>query len=86
MIQIFLPPDTEATLKARATANGEDVAAYTARLIQEALTASSADELLAPARKQVEESGIGDEEFDRLGEELRSEVWQQRQAPKAKPG
>jgi hypothetical protein len=41
MLQIPLHPDTEQTLRERAKANGEDVAAYVARLIQQALTAPS---------------------------------------------
>ena len=86
MLQIPLPPDTEETLRKRAKANGEDVASYAARLIQEALCTPSVDELLAPFRKQVEESGITDEELDRLGEELRDEVWQEHEARKAKTG
>jgi len=86
MLQIPLPPDTEETLRERAKANGEDVAAYAVRLIQKALSAPSVDELLAPFRKQVEESGISDEELDRLGEELRDEVWQQHKARKATTG
>ena len=84
MLQIPVPPDTEETLRERAKANGEDVASYAARLIQEALTAPSVDELLAPFRMQVEESGIRDDELDRLGEELRQEVRQEKQARKAR--
>jgi len=82
MLQIPLPPDTEQTLRERAKANGEDVASYVARLIQQALTAPSVDELLAPFRKQVDQSGIADDELDRLGEELRQEVRQERRARK----
>ena len=40
------------------------------------------DELLAPFRKQVEESGITDDELDELGEELRREARQERHARK----
>jgi hypothetical protein len=61
MLQIPLAPETEEALRERAKANGQDVASYAARLIQEALSAPSVDELLAPFRKQVEESGITDE-------------------------
>ena len=84
MLQIPLPPDTEETLRERAKANGEDVSSYAARLIQEALNTPSVDELLAPFRKQVEESGISDEALDQFGEELRREVRQEKQALKAK--
>lgn len=84
MLQTHLPPDTEAELRERARASGEDVAAYAARLIRDVLQTPYVDELLAPVRRQVEESGISDEELDRLGEELREEVWQESQARKAK--
>ena len=84
MLQIPLPLDTEEMLRKRAEAIGEDVSSYAARLIQEALSLPSVDELLAPFRKQVEENGILDEQLDRLGEELRREVRQEKQARKAK--
>jgi hypothetical protein len=71
MLQIPLPPDTEETLRERAKASGEDVSSFAARLIQEALSMPSVDELLAPFRKQVEESGISDADLDQLGDELR---------------
>lgn len=84
MLQIPLPPDTEETLRERAKANGQDVSSYAARLIQDALSTPSVDELLAPFRKQVEESGITDEGLEQLGEELRHEVRQEQRARKAK--
>lgn len=86
MLQVPLPPDTEETLRQRAKASGEDVGSYAARLIREALDAPSVDELLAPFRRQVEESGITDKELGELGEELRDEAWQEHQARKAKTG
>jgi hypothetical protein len=84
MLQIPLSPDTEETLRDRAKANGQDVSSYAARLLQEALSTPSVDDLLAPFRKQVEESGITDEELHQLGEELRREVRYENQARKAK--
>jgi predicted nucleic acid-binding protein len=55
MLQIPLPPQTEAMLRQRAAKEqGEDVAAYAARLLQEALTAPSVEELLLPFRKHVD--------------------------------
>jgi hypothetical protein len=83
MLEIALPPDTEAKLRERAKASGEDVSAVAARLIAEALGAPSVDELLAPFRKQVEDGGVTDEDLDRLGDELRDEVWRQHQTRKS---
>lgn len=84
MLQIPLPPQTEAALRERAQAHGEDVAAYAARLLHEALAAPSVEDLLAPFRQEVDASGTSDDELDALGEELRDEVWQEQQARKAK--
>ena len=84
MLQIPLPPDAEEALRERAEANGEDVSSFAARLLQNALNAPSVDELLAPFRRQVEESGISDGELDQLGEELRREVRQEHKARKTK--
>jgi hypothetical protein len=77
MIQILLPPDAEEMLRRRAAASGEDAGSYAARLLQESLSSPTVDELLAPFRRQVEESSITDDELNRLGEELRREARQQ---------
>ena len=55
LLQIPFPPGTEEGLRQRAQANGQNVASYAARLLQEALNAPSVDELLAAFRKQVED-------------------------------
>jgi len=90
MIHIPLPAEVEARLRERAKARGEDVSAVAARMLEDALNSTTmnsatVDELLAPFRRQVEESGIRDDELDRLGEELRDEVWREAQTPKARP-
>lgn len=85
MLQIPLPPDVEARLRERAKAQGEDVSALAARLLEDALSTATVDELLAPFRRQVEESGIPDDELDMLGEELRDEAWRETQGRKVKP-
>ena len=82
MLQVPLSPDTEALLRQRAAARGEDVSTYAAQLLQNALNERSADELLAPFRKQIEESGVSDEELDAMFESLREEVWQEHRSKK----
>lgn len=84
MLQIPLPPDVEARLREQAKARGEDISAVAARLLEDALNraamnSATVDEVLAPFRRQVEESGITDDELERLGEELRDEVWREAQ-------
>ena len=84
MLQILLPPETEAALRERAKIRGEDVAIYAARLLQDALTVPSVEEILRPFRQQVESTGATGEDLDRLCEELRQDVWDEQQARKAK--
>jgi hypothetical protein len=74
VLQIPLPPELEAKLRERAKARGEDVSAVAARLLEDALGTATVDELLAPFRRQVADSGITDDELDRLGEEFRDET------------
>ena len=46
----------------------------------------SLEEILAPVHRQVEASGISDEELDSLFETLRNEVYQEKQAAKRPAG
>lgn len=83
-ISIPLSPEAEARLRERAKAAGEDITAYAARVLHEALTSPSVDELLAPFRKQVEESGMSDDQLDELYEDLRNKVWDEHQIKRTK--
>ncbi len=83
ILQVPVTPETEAALRERATAHGEDIATYAARVLRDALSAPSVDELLAPFRRQVEGSEATDEELDELCEELREDVWHEQQARRA---
>lgn len=76
-IQISLPPDAEARLRAKAKSVGQDVDSYASQLLHEAITTPSIDELLAPFRRQVEESGMSDEELDAFYEDLRNKASKQ---------
>ncbi len=83
-INIPLSPDAEAKLRERAKAAGEDITSYAARVFHDAITAPSVDELLAPFRKQVDESGLTDGQLDDFYEGLREKVWDERQAKRTK--
>lgn len=69
-----ISPDAGARLRERAAQAGEAVAALAARLLQEAIDAPSIDQLLAPFRKQVQESGLRDEELDAFYDRLRERI------------
>ena len=59
--------------------NGRDVAEYVRLLIERDIEGPSAvDQALAPFRRQVEESGMTDDELGEFFEEVREEVWQTR--------
>jgi len=82
-ITISIRPEMQERLQQRATDSGQDIEAYVERLIEKALSGPQRiDELLAPVRKQVAESGISDDELDALIEEVREEVWQEKQSQK----
>ena len=79
-ISIPLSPHAEAKLRERAQAAGEDITSYAARVLDDALTTPSVDELLAPFRKQVGDSGMTDNQLDDFYEGLRDKVWDEHQA------
>ena len=83
-ISIPLSPEAEARLRERAEAAGEDITSFAARVFHDALTAPSVDELLVPFRKQVEDSGMTDDQLDNFYEGLRDKVWDEHQTKRAK--
>ncbi len=80
MLQVPISLEAEAVLRQRADARGEELSAAAARILEDALRSPRVDELLAPFRSQVAESGATDEDLDALCEELREEVCQAQQA------
>ena len=53
-----------AKLLEQAAKNGQDISAAASDLIERAVTQPTIDQVLAPFRKQVAESGMSDEELD----------------------
>jgi hypothetical protein len=84
-ITITLPPDKEKELHERATAAGLDVGSFVQRVIEETLRARpTLDEILAPFRREVEESGMTDDELESFFREARDEVRAERKAKQGK--
>ena len=76
-ILLELEPEIESRLEKRAKDNGYDVNGYLRKLIEKGVNRpQTLDEILAPFRQAVEESGISDEELDSLFTEARKEVFQ----------
>lgn len=75
-LSLTVPPEVEAKLRERAAASGEPVDVYASKILVDAVTTPSVEEVLALARKQVAESGMTDSELDEFLQSLREKVWQ----------
>ncbi len=82
-ITISLPADIEESVKSQAIKEGKPLADYVESLVEEGtsrrdridlLAEKSFDEILAPFRRNVEESGLSDEALDALFTEARKEA------------
>jgi hypothetical protein len=81
-ITIELPPEVEESVKTQAAKEGLPIEHYVMSLVQEGtqrreridlLSEKTSDEILAPFRRNVEDSGMSDEELDDLFTEARKE-------------
>ena len=79
-ITISLSPEVEEAVKSQATKEGKPLADYVESLVEEGsrrrdridlLAEKSFDEILAPFRQSVEDSGMSDEALDALFTEAR---------------
>ncbi len=78
-LTINLSAEMERMLQARASASGQKVTEFVAQTLEEKLRGQpTTDELLAPFRKQVEDSGMTDEQLGGFFEEVREEVWREK--------
>ncbi len=82
-LSISLSPQAEANLRQRAAAEGKDPTAYASELVENAVTKPTLDEILAPYRKQISESGMSDQQLDSFYEQLRNEAWNEGKGRKA---
>ena len=73
-INISLTPEAETKLRQRAAVLGKDLGTVASDLLEQAITRPSLDELLAPARKQVAESGLSDDQLDDFFRDVLKEV------------
>jgi hypothetical protein len=82
-ITISLSPEVEANLKSRAAAVGQDVAAYTAKILESIARPRSLEELSGPVQGRFIESGQTEEQ---LGEELERAKHDMRAARRLRSG
>ena len=90
-ITIDLPSEVESKIKTQASNDGVKVEDYVKTLIKEASdrrerierdSEKSFREILAPIQKGFQESGMSEDEILEFFEEVREEVWQEKQNQK----
>jgi len=78
-ITIDLPSEVETALLEKASANGKNIQNYIEDLLRKQALRPTLDELLAPVRRDFEESGMGEEDLNNFFDDLRDKVWQEKQ-------
>jgi hypothetical protein len=79
-ITLDLPEEMERKLLEQAARTGRDVPTLVRELIERGIEAGpTIDDILAPFRRQVAESGMTDAELDAFFEGVREEVWREHQ-------
>ncbi len=77
-ITISLSPEQEKRLAERADQVGQEVVPDIHRLIDRDIQAESLDAILAPVRRNFEQSGRTDEDLAALVEEVREDIWREK--------
>jgi hypothetical protein len=77
-ITISLSPQQERRLAERAAQAGQEIAAYVHQLIDRDIQAENLDAILAPVRRNFEQSGMTDEDLTALVEEVREDIWREK--------
>lgn len=78
-LTISIPENVGHILQQRAKAEGRDVKEFVEGLVEEQVLSPSLDELLAPIRQAVTESGTTEEELDEFMYSLRRKVKEEAQ-------
>jgi len=85
-ITIRLSDDEQRRLAERAARNGRDLAGYVHLLIERDIQEPGAvNQALAPFRREVEQSGMTDDELGDFFEEVREEVWREKHGRPSHP-
>lgn len=78
-ITVSLSPEIERKLVERAARSGQDVESVARTLIERGVNGEpTLDEILAPFRRQVVESGLSGDELTALFEEAREEAYREK--------
>jgi hypothetical protein len=82
-VTLRLSDRARAKLAERAASSGQDISSVASDLIEQSAARPNVDEVLAPFRKQVAQSGMSDEELDEFHRGLLAEVRSEKKARKS---
>jgi hypothetical protein len=83
-VTIDFPPEMEMAVREHAARSGQDMTAFVVQAVQEKIAkARGFDEVCAPFAEAVSAAGVNDRELDRVFEEAREDVWQEKQGKRA---
>lgn len=80
LITLRLSDEARAKLAEQAAKRGQDISVVASDLIEQAVTRPTVDEVLAPYRRQVAESGMSDDELDDFHRDLLAKVRNEKKA------
>jgi hypothetical protein len=84
-VLIDLPPELEKRLQERAAQARQDMKSFIIQAVKEKIAKSPPfEEICAPFVQAVQASGLTDEELEKFFEEVRDEVWQEKQTKRGK--
>jgi hypothetical protein len=79
-VTLDLPPDLETTIREHAAQSGQDVRGFVLQAVREKIArVRTFEEICAPFAHAVGAAHVTDEEFDRFFEEVREDVWREKQ-------
>lgn len=79
-VTIHLPTDLETSLRQHAARSGQEIGEFVLQAVKEKIAkADGLVESCGPFADAVAASGVSDDEFDEFFEEVREDVWQEKQ-------
>jgi len=79
-LTITVPNEIKPILEEKAAASGQDIKAFIEGMVKAQVLRPTLDEILSPVRQEFAESGMTEDELDDFLNEVREEVWQEKQA------
>ncbi len=77
-VVLELEPEIEEALQKKATVDGKDIQNYIEDSLRKLALQPSLNEILAPIRKNFEDTGMSEEELDKLIESERQAMWEEK--------